>query len=215
MQLGYFFSPVAAVAGCVIVGQCAPAPQDLSSQASGLFPAAVTRIPALFPNPPRSEAQVGVATALPVVHDRGDAGIAKGVGFGRGQIGGAKMRGEQHGPQVAHDVDQDLARGQPVKSWRLLGGGRLVAHGRGTMTGIAQTDDNGVDAGRLITHASEPRPSPSNSAVLRYRSPESGRITTMVLPACSGRWAMRAATAVAAPPEMPARMPSCRARRRA
>jgi hypothetical protein len=64
MQLGLFFRPIAAIASCVIVCQCAPAPDDLSSQASALFPAAVTRIPALFPSQPRAEAQFGVATAL-------------------------------------------------------------------------------------------------------------------------------------------------------
>ena len=37
----------------------------------------------------------------------------------------------------------------------------------------------------------------------------------MVLPAFSGRLAMRAATATAAPHEMPDRMPSSRVRRRA
>src|SRR5580658_2239020 len=59
----------------------------------------------------------------------------------------------------------------------------------------------------LSGHAHAARPlalkTPSNRVVLRYRSPESGSTTTMVLPSLDGRLAIRAATATAAPHEMP------------
>ena len=54
-----------------------------------------------------------------------------------------------------------------------------------------------------------------NSSVLRYRSPVSGRITTMSLPSLSGLPATCKAAKAAAPEEMPTRIPSCRASRRA
>ena len=44
----------------------------------------------------------------------------------------------------------------------------------------------------------------------RYRSPESGRTTTMVFPAYSGFLASSPAAHRAAPEEMPTRMPSVR-----
>ena len=51
--------------------------------------------------------------------------------------------------------------------------------------------------------------------VERYRSPVSGKITTIVCPAEPGRAATSSAAWSAAPDEMPARIPSSRARRRA
>ena len=56
---------------------------------------------------------------------------------------------------------------------------------------------------------------PSNRIELKYRSPESGSTTTIVLPAFSGRFPIRTATAAAAPLEIPERIPSSRVSRRA
>ena len=67
----------------------------------------------------------------------------------------------------------------------------------------------------IAVRTAGPQAIPSNSAVDIYRSPASGRITTIVFPANPGSAASRAATATAAPLEMPAMMPSSRARRRA
>src|SRR5690606_32787293 len=56
---------------------------------------------------------------------------------------------------------------------------------------------------------------PSNSAVDRYRSAEDGRMTTICLPAISGRAPTSSAAASAAPEEIPTGMPSSAATRRA
>src|SRR5207247_11001179 len=56
---------------------------------------------------------------------------------------------------------------------------------------------------------------PSNSTELRYLSPESGRMTTKVLPFISASRAIPVAAAPAAPQEIPERIPSPRDSRRA
>src|SRR4030042_1313835 len=61
-------------------------------------------------------------------------------------------------------------------------------------------------------HASNPPPKRAGG---RDRSPPSGRIASIVFPSNSGEFAKRTATAAAAPPELPERMPSSRERRRA
>jgi hypothetical protein len=67
-----------------------------------------------------------------------------------------------------------------------------------------------------LTHAAKsPASRPSKSVVVKYLSPESGRITTIVLPALVARFATLAATATAAPDEIPDSIPSSRVSLRA
>ncbi len=78
----------------------------------------------------------------------------------------------------------------------------------------------GIQTSPVLSGTYRARPSesktPSNRTELRYRSPESGRTTTIVFPEFSGRLATRTAAAVAAPHEIPARnaffqgKPSCK-----
>ena len=139
-----------------------------------------------------------------------------------GKIGQTEMRREQRREQSVDDACHRLPRRQR--------GGLLMFVSR--LRSGARDAQLGDDPVKLPIRARNPgatvflisrfhRPlhqlskRPSNRAVLRYRSPESGSTTTIVLPAFCGRLAIRAATATAAPLEMPEIIPSSRARRSA
>src|SRR5271165_3827237 len=138
-----------------------------------------------------------------------------------GEIRKAEVSREKRCEQPVEDCTQRFARRHFED--RLV----AVATVAGFSAGLAQLRDDPINAPQqartavasvfVDAHAAIPsvRETPSNSAVLRYRSPESGSTTTMVLPAFDGRLAIRAATATAAPHEMPDRIPSSRVSRRA
>src|SRR5688572_11645300 len=81
-----------------------------------------------------------------------------------------------------------------------------------TSFGSAEVESDGdfdaIDVSHLYS-------SPSTSGVERYRSPKDAAIVMMVLPLFSGLAATRAAAQTFAPVEMPPKIPSSRAKRRA